>query len=135
VSWQPLQPGRRTRADQQTASEPYHIGVQDVLTITVWKGQELSGSVVVRPDGKITLPLAKEIKVVGLTPSQLQTLLTEQLKAFVSDPQVTVAVPGIGAEPPPDPCKFQLLTPARPHPELYRLYGRLLSPESRVQVR
>ena len=70
----------------------YVIGEQDNLTIMVWKEREISGSVVVRPDGKITVPLVGELKVVGMTPLQLQTILTEKLKPFVTVPQVTVAV-------------------------------------------
>jgi len=70
----------------------YVIGEQDTLTITVWKEKEISGSVVVRPDGKITVPLVGELKVVGMTPLQLQTILAEKLKPFVTVPQVTVAV-------------------------------------------
>jgi polysaccharide export outer membrane protein len=70
----------------------YIIGEQDVLMITVWKEKEISGGVVVRPDGKITVPLAGEVKVVGMTPVQLQTVLAEKLKPFVTVPQVTVAV-------------------------------------------
>ena len=70
----------------------YVIGEQDQLTITVWKEPELSGMVVVRPDGKITVPLVNEIKVVGMTPAQLQEVLTEKLKPFINVPQVTVAV-------------------------------------------
>ena len=75
----------------------YVIGEQDQLNITVWKEPELSGLVVVRPDGKITVPLINEVRVVGLTPAQLQTLLTEKLKPFVNIPQVTVAVRQIGS--------------------------------------
>jgi polysaccharide export outer membrane protein len=70
----------------------YIIGEQDGLVITVWKEKELSGGVVVRPDGKITVPLVGEVKVVGMTPVQLQSLLAEKLKPFVTVPQVSVAV-------------------------------------------
>src|SRR5215813_3625432 len=70
----------------------YIIGEQDSLVITVWKEKELSGGAIVRPDGKITVPLVGEIKVVGMTPVQVQKLLTEKLKPFVTVPQVTVAV-------------------------------------------
>jgi len=70
----------------------YIIGEQDGLVITVWKEKELSSNVVVRPDGKITVPLVGEIKVVGMTPVQLQALLAEKLKPFVTVPQVSVAV-------------------------------------------
>ena len=70
----------------------YIIGEQDSLLITVWKEREISGGAVVRPDGKITVPLVGEIKAVGMTPVQLQTILAEKLKPFVNVPQVTVAV-------------------------------------------
>ncbi len=70
----------------------YIIGEQDALMITVWKEKELSGGVVVRPDGKITVPLVGEVKVVGMTPVQLQAVLADKLKPFVTVPQVTVAV-------------------------------------------
>ena len=70
----------------------YVIGEQDSLMITVWKEKDISGNVVVRPDGKITVPLVGEINVVGMTPVQLQNLLSEKLKPFVTVPQVSVAV-------------------------------------------
>src|SRR6185369_8156702 len=84
--------GAVDRAKQQLSPDEYVIGEQDQLTITVWKEPELSSTVVVRPDGKITVPLINELKVVGLTPSQLQTLLMEKLQPFLSVPQVTVMV-------------------------------------------
>jgi len=70
----------------------YTIGEQDVLDIDVWREKELSGQVVVRPDGKITVPLVNEIYVIGMTPLQLQTMLMDKLQPFVTAPQVTVAV-------------------------------------------
>ncbi len=70
----------------------YIIGEQDVLDIDVWQEKELSGPAVVRPDGKITLPLVGEIYVVGMTPVQLQTELMKRLEPFVTVPQVTVSV-------------------------------------------
>jgi polysaccharide export outer membrane protein len=76
----------------QADPNAYIIGEQDALVITVWKEKEISGGVVVRPDGKITVPLVGEIKVVGMTPVQLQSVLMEKLKPFVTVPQVTVAV-------------------------------------------
>jgi polysaccharide export outer membrane protein len=80
--------GRREPSDPNA----YIIGEQDALAITVWKEKEISGAVVVRPDGKITVPLVGEIKVVGMTPARLQSVLAEKLKPFVTVPQVTVAV-------------------------------------------
>ena len=70
----------------------YRIGEQDVLTITVWREAELSGTVMVRPDGKITLPLLNDVHAAGLTPDELKSSLTEKLGPFVNSPQVTVAV-------------------------------------------
>lgn len=84
----PVNTSKKTAADPKA----YIIGEQDVLTVTVWKEKELSGGVVVRPDGKITVPLVGEITVVGMTPVELQNLLAEKLKPFVTVPQVTVAV-------------------------------------------
>lgn len=83
--------------NQQERLDPnaYIIGEQDTLNITVWKEKEISGTVVVRPDGKITVPLVGEISVVGMTPAHLQALLTDKLKPFVTIPQVTVAVADI----------------------------------------
>jgi polysaccharide export outer membrane protein len=82
----------KTKTTDSLPSAEYVIGEQDVLAITVWKEPELSGIVVVRPDGKITVPLVNELKVVGLTPIQLQDLLVQKLKPFVNVPQVTVSV-------------------------------------------
>lgn len=73
----------------------YHIGVEDELMISVWREPELSTQVVVRPDGKITLPLLNELEVVGLRTDELQDILTEKLKPFVNTPQVTIMVRGI----------------------------------------
>ncbi len=70
----------------------YTIGEQDVLDIDVWQEKELSGPAVVRPDGKITMPLVGEIYVVGMTPVQLQGELMKRLEPFVTVPQVTVSV-------------------------------------------
>jgi polysaccharide biosynthesis/export protein len=83
-----------TVAPEKSEPDPnaYIIGEQDALVITVWKEKEISGGVVVRPDGKITVPLVGEIKAVGMTPVQLQSVLAEKLKPFVTVPQVTVAV-------------------------------------------
>ena len=68
------------------------IGVEDVLTINVWKEPEMSKVLPVRPDGMITLPLIGEIKAAGLTPVQLQDEIAASLKKLMSDPQVTVIV-------------------------------------------
>ena len=68
----------------------YIIGPDDVLAVNVWKEPELSRSVVVRPDGKITLPLLKDIQAGGSTPEQLQERIEKGLSDYVSKPVVTV---------------------------------------------
>jgi polysaccharide export outer membrane protein len=73
----------------------YTIGVEDELQISVWREPELSTTVVVRPDGMITLPLVNDLKVAGLRTEELQNTLTEKLKNYVNEPQVTVIVRAI----------------------------------------
>ena len=73
-------------------ADDYVIGPSDVLAINVWKDPELSRTVPVRPDGKISLPLIGELEVSGLTALNVQALLVEKLKEFISKPQVSVIV-------------------------------------------
>ncbi|MGA8087997.1 MAG: polysaccharide biosynthesis/export family protein [Terracidiphilus sp.] len=68
------------------------IGNDDVLAISVWKEAELSKSVPVRSDGKISLPLVGEIQAAGRTPLQLENEITDKLKNFITTPEVTVVV-------------------------------------------
>jgi polysaccharide export outer membrane protein len=70
----------------------YVIGPEDVLDVKVWKEPDVSRTVPVRPDGKISLPLLNDVQAAGLEPMQLQAVITEGLKKFISDPQVTVIV-------------------------------------------
>jgi polysaccharide export outer membrane protein len=70
----------------------YHIGVDDQLQITVWQNPELSVSVPVRPDGKITVPLIGDVLAGGQTPTQVSGEIQDKLKAYVRDPQVAVIV-------------------------------------------
>ena len=81
-----------------TADPNYTIGPQDVLDISVWKEPELTRSVPVRPDGKISLPLLNDVQAAGLTPSQLAALITTNLRKFVTAPQVTVIVTAINSQ-------------------------------------
>jgi polysaccharide biosynthesis/export protein len=75
-----------------TTGLEYVIGPEDVLRINVWREPELSVEVTVRPDGKIGLPLLNDIQAAGLTPTQLQTNITEGIRRFVSGPSVSVMV-------------------------------------------
>lgn len=70
----------------------YVIGAGDVLSIVFWRDTDLSGEVTVRPDGKITVPLLKDIAAAGLTPGELEKALQETAGRFVQDPNVTVVV-------------------------------------------
>lgn len=74
------------------SDDNYVIGPDDVLAINVWKEPDLSRTVPVRPDGKITLPLVGDIGASGTTPKQLQTTIQQSLSTFVSQPAVTVIV-------------------------------------------
>ncbi len=73
-------------------SDKYLIGPEDVLFIQVWKEDALSQQVLVRSDGKISLPLIDEVQAVGLTPLQLKELLIRKFKEYIDDPQITVMV-------------------------------------------
>jgi polysaccharide export outer membrane protein len=77
----------------KTTSDPdYKIGAQDVIRIDVWKEPEISRTTPVRPDGRISLPLLNDVQAAGLTPTQLAANISEGLKKFITNPQVTVGV-------------------------------------------
>ena len=86
-------------AQRAATSDPnYLIGGQDVLDVSVWKEAELTRTVPVRPDGKISMPLLNDVQAAGLTPTQLADQIRESLKKFVTDPQVTVIVTQINSQ-------------------------------------
>jgi polysaccharide export outer membrane protein len=100
----------------QVASS-YIVGEADVLRINVWKQPELSQpSVVVRPDGMVSVPLVGEVKVSGLTPVQIEATLVADLKQYVNEPRVTVTVAEIGS-------KLVYVTGEIQHPGAYPLVG------------
>ena len=68
------------------------IGPEDVLGILVWRDQEVSGDVTVRPDGMIALPLIREVKAAGLTPNELADRIQLAMREFITDASVTVVV-------------------------------------------
>jgi polysaccharide export outer membrane protein len=72
----------------------YHIGPGDSITVFVWRNQELSTTVSVRPDGKITVPLVEDLPASGKTPSQLARDIEKELAIYVREPIVTVIVAG-----------------------------------------
>jgi polysaccharide biosynthesis/export protein len=70
----------------------YVIGANDVLAVNVWKEPDISRSVPVRSDGKISLPLVGELQASGQTPRQLEQEITKRLQNYISEPEVTVIV-------------------------------------------
>jgi polysaccharide biosynthesis/export protein len=88
-----------TQASAPATTDPnYVIGASDDLNIDVWKQPDLSRTVPVRPDGKISLPLLNDIQAVGLTPTQLAAQITEKLSKLVNNPEVTVIVTAINSQ-------------------------------------
>ncbi len=73
----------------------YVIGPEDMLEISVWKNQDLSRTVPVRPDGKISLPLLNDVQAAGLTPAALAEDLTKRLTEYIPVPQVSVIVTSV----------------------------------------
>lgn len=76
--------------------EEYRIGPEDVLEVSVWKEEDLQREVLVRPDGKISFPLAGDIKAAGHTPEEVQQLITQKIQRYIPEPVVTVTVKQIG---------------------------------------
>lgn len=90
-----------------TAVQPHDntfvIGPDDVLAVNVWKEPEISRSVPVRSDGKISLPLVGEVQASGQTPHQLEVEIAKKLQSYISEPDVTVIVQEIKSQ------KFNIL--------------------------
>ena len=70
----------------------YRIGADDLLQITVWRNPELSTTVPVRPDGKISVPLIGDVLAGGNTPEQVAALIKQKLTAYIREPNVAVMV-------------------------------------------
>ena len=91
-----------TRADALGARRPHDdvfiIGNDDLLAVSVWKEPELSKSIPVRSDGKISLPLMGEVQAAGRTPLQLEVEISNKLKNYITAPEVTVIVEQINSK-------------------------------------
>jgi polysaccharide export outer membrane protein len=83
---------KESQAEVVANRDHYMIGPEDVLYIHVWREDAVSRTVPVRMDGNISLPLIHEIKAAGLTPLQLEAVITERLKGFYENPTVSVIV-------------------------------------------
>jgi len=84
--------GQQNAPNTKPAVDDYIIGPSDVLAINVWKDTELTRTVTVRPDGKISLPLVGEMEVSGLTALKVQRVIVQRLSEYISNPQVAVIV-------------------------------------------
>jgi polysaccharide export outer membrane protein len=87
-----------TPATPATTDPAYVIGPEDVLDINVWKEPDVSRVVPVRPDGRISLPLINDVQAAGLSPQQLAGNVTEKLRKYFNEPQVTVIVTQINSQ-------------------------------------
>jgi polysaccharide export outer membrane protein len=92
----------QAQASADTGKKPHDssfvIGNDDLLTINVWKEQDLSREIPVRSDGKISLPLAGEVQAAGRTPQQLEEDIAAKLRNYITDPEVTVMVKEINSQ-------------------------------------
>jgi polysaccharide export outer membrane protein len=88
-----------TSKEAATNDPNYVIGLDDVLNVNVFKEADISGPVVVRPDGKISVPLLHDIQASGLTPNQLAQAIASKLKDYLEQPEVTVVVTQIHKKP------------------------------------
>jgi polysaccharide export outer membrane protein len=83
---------------QSVIASSFVIGVDDILAINVWKEPDISRSVPVRSDGKISLPLVGELQARGQTPKKLEVEIAKRLQQYISDPEVTVIVQEIKSQ-------------------------------------
>jgi len=106
-----------TPAPAPVASD-YRLGPEDLIDVFVWKEPDLSTTVVVRPDGKISLPLANELEASGKTATELQLEIVDRLRKFVTQPVVSVMVKQINS------MKISVLGEVR-KPDVYRIKTRV----------
>jgi polysaccharide biosynthesis/export protein len=85
-------PAAQTGPATQAHGSDYVIGADDFLKIVVWKETELTETLPVRPDGKISMPLLGDVVAAGMTPTELADSIQQKLKKYISDPRVTVVV-------------------------------------------
>jgi polysaccharide biosynthesis/export protein len=90
-------PGTGAGAPAAVDTKTFVIGPEDGLSVRVWREPELSGNFVVRPDGKISLPLVNEIQAGGLTPEQFAAAITQSLSRYMNRPEVSVSVTAVNS--------------------------------------
>ncbi len=79
------------------SNAPYILGVTDVVSVSVWRNQDLSISVPVRPDGMISVPIVGDIRAAGNAPETLANNIEEELSSYIREPQVSIIVTSMGS--------------------------------------
>jgi len=79
-------------------AKTYVIGAEDVIFIKVWRDNDVSGQFLVRPDGRISVPLIGDVVASGRTPEQLEKDIAERLAKFIREPQVNVGILSVGSK-------------------------------------
>ena len=108
----------KTPAGAPPGDAEYRLGPEDVIDVFVWKEPELTTTVVIRPDGRISLPLAAELQASGKTAVELQTEITARLSKFVVQPVVNVMVKQVNS------MKVSVLGEVR-RPDVYKIKNRV----------
>lgn len=88
----------QSQAPAKAHDATYVIGNDDMLAINVWKEPDVSRTIPVRSDGKISLPLAGEVQAAGATPLKLEQEIATKLKGYISEPEVTVMVQQVNSQ-------------------------------------
>jgi polysaccharide export outer membrane protein len=84
-------------APETSKNTDYIIGIDDQVMVSVWRNPDLSITVPVRPDGKISTPLVGDIQAAGRTPGQLAGMIEGKLQYYIKDPQVTIILTGLSS--------------------------------------
>ena len=94
ISWNDREKSNNIKSHSQ---RKFVLGPEDIIEISVWGNKEFEGDLPVRPDGNISIPLIGDVKVEGLTPTQVKDLVTQKLRKFITDASVTVFVKKINS--------------------------------------
>ena len=79
-------------------AKTYVIGAEDEIFVKVWRDNDVSGQFLVRPDGRISVPLIGDVTASGCTPEQLEKEIADRLAKFIKDPQVNVGIIAVGSK-------------------------------------
>ncbi len=88
----PADPAKPAGLPVSVDPKTFSLGPEDVIFVRVWREPDLSGQIVIRPDGKITMPLIREVDASGLSPEALAARIGEALSKYINNPQVLVQV-------------------------------------------